>query len=205
MKRILIGKCQIDLLPIVKGLVSEASAVRESYGKHEAYAIALGIEEIEAIRRRNDLEEGDLSELDLVYAHKLSVFGQVEMPTPAYCELVDLCAKEGKGTIPLDMNDDDFTTMFLDCVKATEYVKEHRLAKKGMKHKFDMSSPEAFVLQWDKFVHSVKGYARISRSREKYIAGQLIDIARYRHSVLAVVELEREEGILRELKEAGYE
>jgi hypothetical protein len=198
---ITIENCQVDLLPIIKGLVSEAEVVRSAYGKHEAYAIALGIEEISALVQRESLMDShELSEIDLVYAHHLSTFGEVESPTPAYCELIDLCGKDGKKVIPLDMNNNDFTTVFINNVKATEFVKEHRLAKKGMKRKFNMSSSADFVMDWDAYLSRVKGYAKVNRIREKYLAEQILDIAKYRDSLLAVVELERINNMLNHIK-----
>lgn len=189
--------CRVDILPIVKGLVSEADKVRETYGKYDAYAIALGIDEIQALKHRSDTEEvQELSEIDMVYIYHLSAFGEIESPTPAYCELIDRCSEDSVEVIPLDMNNEEFTEMYIRTVKTMEFVKEHRLAKKGMKKHFDMSSAEAFSISWDNYLNKVKGYLRVSRKREEYIASQIIDIAKYRQSLLAVVEVERLDGIL---------
>ncbi|AIZ57081.1 hypothetical protein Mpt1_c12190 [Candidatus Methanoplasma termitum] len=196
-----IGKCKVDILPIVKGLVSEADRVREAYGKYEAYAVALGIEEIQALKRRAEIEEiQEHSEIDMVYVYHLSVFGEIESPTPAYCELIDLCSKDSIEVIPLDMNNEEFTEMYIHNVKTMEFVKEHRLAKKGMKKHFDMSSPEAFSISWDNYLNKVKGYLKVSQKREEYMAAQIVDIARYRRSLLAVVEVERLNNIVEHIK-----
>lgn len=196
-----ISGCRIDILPIVQGLVSEADAVIENYGKYEVYAVPLSLENVEAVKRRKDLLNNyEVNELDIVYATKLSEFGEVQMPCPAYCEIIDLCQKDSVGLIPLDMSDSDFTETYVDNVKVLEFVSEHRLAKKGMKHAFDMSSPEAFARGWDGFINSVKGYRKISEHREKYIADRLIDVTRYRKNVLAVIEVERVDGILKHLE-----
>jgi len=192
-----IGDCRIDILPIVKGLVSEADKVSSAYGGYEAYAVSLGIEEIAALVNREQLmDDHELSEVDLVYAHHLSSFGEVQSPTPAFCELIDLCEKDGKSVIPLDMDNEEFTTAYIENVKTLEFVNEHRIAKKGMKRAFDMSSPEKFATEWDEYVNKVKGYAKISRVREKYMAEQLIDIAKYRDSLLAVIEVEKINRVL---------
>ncbi len=196
-----IGNCNVDLLPIVKGLVSEADKVNEAYGRYEAYSVALGIEEITAVKHRDEIEdEQELSELDMVYVHHLSNFGEIQSPTPAYCELIDLCSADSINVIPLDMNNIDFTEMYVNTVKATEFVKEHRLAKKGMKQRFDMSSAEAFAISWDDYVNKVKGYAAVSRKRERFIAEQIVDISKYRGSLLAVVEVERLNNIVSHIK-----
>ncbi|MDR0309296.1 MAG: hypothetical protein LBH88_00855 [Candidatus Methanoplasma sp.] len=196
-----VGGCRVDLLPVVKGLVSEAEKIREAYGKYEAYSAALGIEEIMAIKRREEIEDiQELSEIDMVYVHHLSRFGEIESPAPAFCELIDLCSKDSVEVIPLDMNNEEFTEMYIATVKTLEFVKEHRLAKKGMKRSFDMSSPESFVISWDLYLNRVKGYDRVSKKREEYIASQIKDIAKYRRSLLAVIEVERINNIVEHIK-----
>ena len=196
-----IGRCRVDILPVVKGLVSEAEKVREAYGKYEAYAAALGIEEIIAIKHREEIEDiQELSEIDMVYAHHLSEFGEIESPAPAFCELIDLCSKDSADVIPLDMNNDMFTEMYINTVSTLEFVKEHRLAKKGMKRRFDMTSPESFSISWDNYLNNVKGYEKVSKKREEFIASQIVDIARYRRSLLAVVEVERVNSIVEHIK-----
>jgi hypothetical protein len=197
-----IGRCKVDILPIIKGLVSEAEKVKAAYGRYEAYALSLGIEEIVALEHRAEIEEvQELSEIDMVYVYHLSNFGEIETPTPAFCELIDLCSKDSVDVIPLDMNNDEFSIMYIQTVKTMEFVKEHRLAKKGMKRHFDMSSPEAFSVSWDSYLNKVKGYAKVSKKREEYIASQIKDISKYRRSLLAVIEVERINNILDYLRD----
>ncbi|MDR3282188.1 MAG: hypothetical protein LBS92_01065 [Candidatus Methanoplasma sp.] len=192
--------CRVDILPIVKGFVSDAEKVAEAYGRYEAYGLPLGIEELTALMRREELEDDyELSELDLVYAHRLSEIGEVQAPSPAFCELVDLCSKDDLFVIPLDMNNDLFSSHYVKNVGTLEFVKEHRMAKKGMKKAFDTSSPKAFAEDWDRFVNEPRGFAKMTALREKYIAGQILDTTRYRKSLLAVVETERVDNIVAEL------
>lgn len=102
-----VGDCKVDILPVVSGLVSESQKVRDAYGKYEAYAVSLGIEGVEAVRRRKEIPEDlyEISELDIVYAERMSYFGEVEAPSPAFCELIDLCTADGISVIPLDMKE----------------------------------------------------------------------------------------------------
>ena len=201
-----VGKCAVDILPVVNGLVSEAEKVKNEYGKYEAYAASLGIESLQALKQRESigLETVDVSELDIAYAKKMSVFGEVEVPSPAFCELVDLCAADGTQVIALDMNDTEFDDTYLECVSAVEFTTVHRLAKKGYMAKMDESSPEALAIEWDKWVSKKKGFGRLDKKREEHIAKELMDIAKYRTSVLAVIEVERVKGILEILKANGY-
>lgn len=197
-----VGGCRVCILPVVNGMASEADRVRGLFGSFEAYGATMGIEGVQAIKARADLEdEFEVSELDLVYAHRMEqLTGQpVEMPSPAMCVLTDLCTENGLNVIPLDMNDADFTEMYCETVKAWDFVKEHRLAKKGMKRRFTSTTPEGFALEWDGFVNEVKGYRRVSENREAHIASQIREVAKYRSSLLVVCEIERAAGIAKNL------
>lgn len=198
-----VGDCRVCILPVVNGILSETAKVEAAYGGFEAYGVSLGIEGIQAIKNRVQLQDDfEVSELDIAYAQRMEQLTgeQVEIPSPAMCVLVDLCSKEGKNAIALDMNDADFTEMYCDTVKAWDFVKEHRLAKKGMKHRFKSTDPASFAVEWDSFIHEVKGYRQVSEKREAYIADQIRDVARYKKSLLAVIEVERAENIARLLR-----
>ena len=196
-----IGDCSVTILPIIKGLVSEYDKVTDAItDEYDCIAVSLGIEEIEIIRN-SDTEEWDYdpSKLDSVYAHHLGKFGEIKVPVPAFKAAIDACASKGIQPMPLDMNDEDFTKMYCECVSTMDILKENRVLKKSMKKKFDLSSPEAFVKEWDDLVNTIRGQYAVSLRREEYIAGQLTDLAKYRKNVLAVIEYERVDGVLIEL------
>ena len=198
-----IGECKVDILPVVSGLVSEADKVDAAFGKYEAYGISLGIEGVEAVRRRTEIpdENYEISDIDIVYAERMSYFGEMQVPSPAFCRIVDLCTERNAPLVPLDMKDEDFDTAYMDCVSAIQFTNQHRLAKKGMKANLDMSSPEAMAKSWDSFIagHN-KGLHKLDLLREVYIAGELTDTAKYRKSLLAVIECERVDGIVENLR-----
>ncbi|MBO4357008.1 MAG: hypothetical protein J5813_02420 [Candidatus Methanomethylophilaceae archaeon] len=193
-----VGDCKVDILPIVNGLISEADRVREEFSDHEAYGVALSIEGIQCLKNRRNIEEMfDVSELDMVYAKHLERFGEVEIPSPAMYTFIDLVTESGKLCIPLDMNDSDFTELYCDNVGAMEFIKEHNVAKKGMKRIFDGSTPEKMAKQWDDFVNSnLKSYGKLSKLREEHIANEIKDIAKYKRELLAIMEVERVDGVV---------
>ena len=193
-----VGDCKVDILPLVNGLISEADRVREEFSDHEAYGVALSIEGIQCLKNRRNIEEMfDVSELDMVYAKHLERFGEVEIPSPAMYTFIDLVTERGKLCIPLDMNDSDFTELYCDNVGAMEFIKEHNVAKKGMKRIFDGSTPEKMAKQWDDFVNSnLKSYGKLSKLREEHIANEIKDIAKYKRELLAIMEVERVDGVV---------
>lgn len=198
MMSIVIGGCKVDVMPIVNGVESEAEKVEKAYGGYEAYGVSLGIEGIQAIRSRATItDEFEVSELDLVYAKRMEeLTGEcVSMPSPAICKIVDLVSSDGGNVIALDMNDEDFTEMYCETVPALDFVKEHRLAKKGIKRRFKSTVPADFALEWDAYVNTVKGYRRVCENRERHIAEEILDTAKYKGSLLAIVEVERAKGV----------
>ncbi len=196
-----IGDASVTILPVIKGLKSEYGRVADEITEdYDCIAVSLGLEEIEVIKNCDAEEwEYDPSKLDSVYAHHLKQFGEVEVPVPAFKAVTDRCASMGIQPMPLDMNDEEFTKMYCDCVSTIDLLKENRVLKKSMKTKFDTSSPGAFVKQWDDLVNTIRGQYAVSLRREEYMAKQLTDLAIYKKNILAVIEYERVDGVLIEL------
>ena len=198
-----VGECRVDILPVVNGLVSEAEKVRSAYGGYDAYGASLGIEALEAIRCRDSIgvDNVEVSEIDLAYSERMSYWGEIQVPSPAFCEIVDLCTADGLGVIPLDMKDEDFDEAFPKFVSAVEFATVHRLAKRGMKVPLSTASPEETAKDWDRFISRKKGFAALDRFRERHIANEIIDTVKYRGTLLAVIEVERAEGVAELVKE----
>lgn len=196
-----INGCRISILPIVKGLVSEYDRVKTKIdGSHECVAVALSIEDIEIFKTYNPEEvEYDPSDFDAVYAHFLKQFGEVDVPVPAYKAVVDRCSELDIEPIPLEMCDEDFTAAYCECVKVWDMLKEKRVLKKAMKKGFDMTSPETFLKGWDAMACSVKGQYALTLRREEHIAKEIMDLTKFKKSILAVMEYERVDGVLEEM------
>lgn len=193
-----IGDCDFDLVPFIKGLVSEKDKVIQALDSkdYDATAVALGAEDIVAISKRDEIEgEFESSDLDTVYSGLLTQFGAIDMPDPASTTLIDVCKERNIPVIPLDMTDEEYTQLYCETVSTVEFLKEKHLIKKALKKKFDMSSPESFVMEWDALVNHLGGYAKMSRYREEYMSKQIKDIANYRKNVLLLIELERVDGV----------
>ena len=198
-----VNGCKVDILPVVNGLVSEADRVRQEFSEHESYGVALSIEGIQCLKNRANIQDVfDVSELDMVYAKHMERFGEVEIPSPAMYTFIDLVTETGNLCIPLDMNDGDFTELYTKEVGTLDFVKEHHIAKKGMKRIFDGSTPEKLAKQWNDFVNqSIKSYGVLFSKRADHIADEIKDVARYRKSLLAIVEVEIADEVARRLSD----
>ena len=198
-----IGECDIDLIPIVKGLISERKKVEDALSakRYETAAVSWGIEEIEAVRRREEITgDNETNDLDVVYLYKLKTFGDVDMPDPSFTYVVDEFSKQDISVIPLDMSDDEYSEAYCREVSTLDFLRENKIVKKAMKKEFTTSSPEDFILEWDSLINEVKGYRKMNGLRERFIADQIIDLARYRKNALVLVDYERSKGIMSILK-----
>ena len=203
MKSIDVNGCRVDMLPVVKGLVSESEKVKSAASAgYDVYAMSLGKEDIEAVGHREELKEDQiLEDVDIVYLYYLGKFGETDVPTPAFSALVDVCAERSVAVHALDMDEESYSTVYCDLIRTLELLREGRLAKKAMRKKFDMSSAEAFALSWDKFVNDTKGFRELTRLREKYMANRIRLLSKGRKSMLAVIETERVDGVLSKLRD----
>ena len=194
-----IGECDLDIIPIIKGLVSETEKVKDALSKkdYETAGVSWGIEEIEAVRRRDEITgENETNDLDVVYLYKLKTFGDVDMPDPAFTYVVDEFSKKGVSIIPLDMSDEEFAEAYCNEVSTFDFLKEGKIVSKAMKREFDNTSPEAFIMEWDALINEVKGYRKMNRVKEEFIANQIKDVAKYRKNALILVDYERFQGIM---------
>ena len=204
MRSLRIGDCDIDIIPIIKGLISEKDKVAEALSSkdYDSAGVSWGIEEIEAVRRRDEITgDNETNDLDVVYLYKLKTFGDVDMPDPAFTYLIDEFSRTGKSVIPLDMSDDEFAEAYCNEVSTFDFLKEGKIVKKAMKREFDTSSPETFIRDWDLLINEVKGYRKMNVLKEEFIAKQIRDVARYRKNALILVDYERFDGIMALLEE----
>lgn len=204
MKSLRIGDCDIDIIPIIKGLVSEKQKVVDALSSknYETAGVCWGIEEIEAVRRRAEITgDNETNDLDIVYLYKLKTFGDVDMPDPSFTYIVDEFSKKDVAVIPLDMSDDEFAEAYCNEVSTLDFLKENKIIRKAMKKEFSTSSPEEFITEWDALINEVKGYRKMNLVKERFVASQIRDIAKYRRNALVLVDYERFEGIMSILEE----
>ncbi|MCL2608008.1 MAG: hypothetical protein FWD92_05595 [Methanomassiliicoccaceae archaeon] len=196
--RVSVNGCAVDLLPVVMGLVSEYDRVKDAADDgYDAFAASLGKEDVLAVGLRDELKDDqDFEDIDIVYMHYLGKFGETDIPSPAFSALMDVCNDLSKPLLPLDMDEDSYSKVYCELITTFEILKEGRLAKKAMKKRFDMSSPEAFALSWDAFVNDSKGFRGLASLREKYMANRIKLLTKNSDRMLAVIETERIKGVL---------
>jgi hypothetical protein len=203
-----LGKCIVTILPTVKGLTRERKRVREAVEAVGPDVLALpvsmeGLKGLGAIHRGKE-PEIFLSHYEQIYALKLSRYGKVGVPPPSYTEAFAAASERGIPVKAIDMSEDEFADAFCDDVSTTNLV-YHSIRWRWLRRKSfrDATNARQFVLAWDRAVNSLKGFRNLEGRREQLMARRLISLSKRYQNILAILELERMEGVVRRLEAGG--
>jgi len=200
--------CDIHLLPVIKGLVSETENVRQAfdYAKPEVVAISISKEELEGLRNLPDDYEPELSRYEEIYANGLTQFGEVSAPPPCYVAALELADHRQIPLLPVDMDETSYTELYVLAVSGGTLFRHSTRTWLLKRRRFSSESPEEFVRAWDRAVNGLEGFRKIENARAQAMAkGILAACDGTRKRVLAVVELERSQEVLEIIRRDGEE
>lgn len=201
MRSVDVNGSRVHVEGVFKGLVAEEGKVQRAYDAvgPEVIGVSVSKEGLAAMRADVPASAYDLSDMEHVYKKFMETFGEVRLPTPAYAKALELSEGSGTPIIPLDMNDYLYTEAYCEAVGGVDLVREGLISRGIRRKKFDISSPEAFVRDWERKVEKVAGFRRLEAARERHMARAIENLALRYKVVLAVVEYERAEGVARAL------
>ena len=197
MDEVRLDRASIHLLPVVRGLPSEATTVRlaiESV-RPSAIGVSIGPEELQNLRSYQGGPLGPDNFEEEIYVAGLSAWEPPVKPPPCFSGAIREADARGVRIEALDMDEVTYTESYVDCVSALEIVFQGRLEKRLAKKRFRATTPRDFVLEWDAEVNGSAGFARLQSRREAYMAGRLREIAASGPSVLAIIEVELAAGV----------
>jgi hypothetical protein len=212
LKLIRIKDKKIYLLGLIKGLTSERKVVRKAFDRFKPDVIALYISEPELMGLQSVVEgkttQVPLSRYEKVYARKLAYYakvdpdkyGEVQVPPPSLMEGLELGLKHKIPIVGLDMSNKEYEIAFVKNVNTINLVRHSFRFKKLNKKKFDAKTPKEFAFAWDAELTKLRGFKNLETAREQHMAGRLLDLKNKFKTILAIVELERTEGILNQLR-----
>ncbi|MFQ5838566.1 MAG: hypothetical protein ACE5HJ_07260 [Thermoplasmata archaeon] len=200
-----IGPSKVSLLPVIKGLVSEAKMVREHLQSAQFDAVALSIspEELDVIFSNPSVRAPPSSTEEEVYMRELKRFGPVKKPPPCFVEAVRIGRSQGLECFPLDMNEEEFTELYCREVSGLELIRYSLRLKKLTRSSFQAETPDDFVLQFDAFLNWLRGHRRVEETREAHISASIASLCSQGFRPLVLVELERFDGVSRRLEKVA--
>ncbi len=200
MKEVRIEKSVIHFLPVIHGLTEEGKKVEKAINEIKPDCVAVGIseEDVEAIKEYDSqLEMPPQYEYYLLY---LSNYGKVSVPPADIKKAYEICNEKNIEMHPIDVNDDEYADLLIKNVSIISLIRQSRKMKKLRNKKFKAKNAREFVFEWDDFMTSIKAFKKIEMARERKMAEELKKLARKYKRVLAIIPLERYEGVLNRLE-----
>jgi len=203
-KTVKVDGCDVNILPVIKGLVSESESVRQAfdYVKPDIVAISISKEELEGLRNLPADYEPMLSRYEEIYANGLAQFGEVSAPPPCYVATLELADHRGIILVPIDMDETSYTELYVIAVSGGTLFRHSTRTWLLKRRRFSTESPEAFVKAWDRVVNGMEAFRKIEHTRAETMAKGILDAcAGEQKRLLAVVELERAGDVLEIINE----
>ena len=161
----------------IKGLISDGDKLRDALKVHtpDQLSVSLSPEEVEGMKAfLDDPFEMNLSDFEIVYGLRLSVYGEVMTPSPCYIEIIKYAKENNLPVDPLDLNEYDFSRTYTKHVKTFTLIRHSMRKKKIMKMDLNDTSAEDFVYKWNAEVNKIKGIGRVEKIRSEYVAQSLL-------------------------------
>ncbi len=197
--RTIIPRSGLILLGTVKGLVSESDLVARAIKKHSPQGICLHIspEEMDGLGSviSGKVKTTPMSSYEMVYAKRLSNFGEVQVPSPSLVKAYNMGKKKGIDLHPLDMDDETYTDVYTETIGGISMIRASMRLRSINRKKFDKENIETFISQWEKAVNGTKAFRELESKREEYMADRILQISRSTKPILCILELERLKGI----------
>ena len=191
--RIMLGKCEVHVLGVIKGLKSETDKVRRAYEEVNPDKILISIskEELDGLKNMPEDFVPELTRYEEIYAEGLGRFGEVAAPPPCYVAALELSEHFGVPLVPIDMDEQSYTELYCAAVGGGMLFRHSTRTWIMKRRKFSLESPEAFVLAWDRAVNNLEGFKTIEAKRAEQMAKATRNAASGSKRLLAVIELER--------------
>ncbi|MCJ7488835.1 MAG: hypothetical protein MUO87_01630 [Thermoplasmata archaeon] len=191
--RLSVGDSIVHILPVIRGLTSEISTVREAFASvtPEAVAVSLSKEEVDGLRNLPADFEPELSRYDEIYIQGLARFGEVAAPPPCYVAAVEIADSEKLPVLPIDIDEASYTELYCASVSGTTLFRNSTRTWHLRKRAFHADTPEEYVVKVDKAFNNMRGFRDIERQRAEWMARETIKAAKSYKRVLSVIEFER--------------
>ncbi len=208
------------LLGVVRGPVAEGSRVVDALGAFRPDLLAIGLspEEVRALQLHFSDPYSEpwvpLASAELAYARGLARFGPVRVPSPAFLATLGWAGEHGVEVQGIEPPDDTYSELFLEHVGYFDLLRRTLADRKLQNAPPEAEDPEAFAVRWDARTHPGRGSRRLLEARGRMTREALLklcksggssgDSASLKNRVALVVDVERFDPLLHELREARW-
>lgn len=202
LKKIEINYKTYTIYGTVRGLALEENEIDHIFEQDSFDTVLLGIspEDLDGLKLYIEKPfDVDLSDYEIIYGLKLQRYGKVKMPVPSFYRALKIAMDKKINVIAIDMNEMEYGDAYTRNIKFADLMR-HTLRKNRMYRKeFKAATPEEFALKWDREIRKIKGYSKLERERESYIADKIKNNNQGKN-ILVIVDYERMDGIIKNIK-----
>jgi hypothetical protein len=197
MDEVHLDRSVIHFLPVIRGLPSEAETVRRAIAatRPSVIGLSIGPEELESLRTYGGGPVAPENFEEEIYVAGLSAWEPPVKPPPCFSDAIKAADAQRVPVEAVDMDEVTYTESYVNCVSGLEVVFVGRMEKRLTKKRFRAANPRDFVLEWDAEVNGSPGFQRLQARREAFMAARLRELATSKPSVLAIIEVERADGV----------
>jgi len=192
----------VYLLPVIHALEGEEKKVADAFERVEPDCVAMGIspEDIRLIEREEGDEEFEMSLQHQSYLMHLSAYGNISIPPLDIRTAYEMAKKRGVPVEAVDIDDERYAELLTANVSIFVLIRHSRKVKKLSRRKFRAKSAEEFVHEWDRELNAIPSFRRIEDERERHMAERVRRLCSHHKRILAIIQLERCKGVIRELE-----
>src|SRR3989442_6789939 len=149
MDEVRLDRATIHLLPVVRGLPSEALTVRQAIESTRPTAVGLSIgpEELRTLRSYDGGPLGPDNFEEEIYVAGLSAWEPAVKPPPCFSDAIKAADARGVPIEAVDMDEVTYTESYVDCVSGLEVVFQGRFEKRLTEKQFRAPNPGGFVVR----------------------------------------------------------
>ena len=160
----------------IKGLVRDGEILSADLTKLNPEVVLITLSDEHILGLRDFLErpyEIELSDYEIIYGVRLSMYGEVMTPLPVYIEALKYCDSTGIPIVPMDMNEEAYGDLYTKSMRTLDLVRHSIRKKRLLKKDFKDRNVEEFVRNWEKAINRIKGFRAIDEERLSYIEDRM--------------------------------
>ncbi len=194
------GIFTLELVGIVKGLKDYGDLVEEEIknGNFKQILISITEEEVEGLRDfLKHPYEIEMDDIEIIYEYHMRNFGKTSIPPEAFIRSIEYADRNNLTVKGIDIPSGQYEDLFVENVSIFDIISLSLKKKRLIKRRWNLSDPETFSKEWDRYVNR-RGYLKMEREREKYMADAIVKNLNL--DSIVIIDVERLNGVVTSLK-----
>mgnify|MGYP001626143468 CR=1 FL=1 len=194
------GQFTLEIVGIVKGLKNYGEIVEEEIKKGNFKQILISITDEEVEGLRDFLKhpyEIEMDDIEIIYEYHMRNFGETSIPPEAFIKAIEYADNNNLIIRGIDIPSGQYEDLFVENVSIFDIILLSLKKKRLIKRRWNLSDPESFSNDWDKYVNR-RGYLKMEREREKYMAEAIVKNLNI--DTIVIIDVERLNGVTAFLK-----